>query len=213
DMVNRYNYAAAGDDRIEHSPHLDRLVAASVPQEPPPPKPKLGIPPPYKRIDRNVYLAVALVAALAAVSWWAIQHKRDARADAELRVEPRPQVLSVPRSKVATPAPVPQTTSTAPAAPPQPLHLLLELTDDSWVTLLVDGKTVVNDDMHAGERRSFDATDEFRFKTVGNGAAVTVTIDNLQVPPLGKDGQVVHNRVFNRASLQKLAETESRGNP
>src|SRR5512132_1998694 len=26
DMVNRYNYAAAGDDRIEKTPHLDRLV-------------------------------------------------------------------------------------------------------------------------------------------------------------------------------------------
>src|SRR3954452_13852266 len=30
DMVNRYNYAAAGDDRIEKSPHLDRLVAPPV---------------------------------------------------------------------------------------------------------------------------------------------------------------------------------------
>jgi hypothetical protein len=42
---------------------------------------------------------------------------------------------------------------------------------------------------------------------------VTITIDNLQVPPFGKDGQVVHNRVFNRDSVRKLAETESRGNP
>src|SRR2546430_9564379 len=38
EMVNRYNYAAAGDDRIEKSAHLERLVAP-----PPPPlkeKPK-----------------------------------------------------------------------------------------------------------------------------------------------------------------------------
>src|SRR5213595_2752728 len=26
EMVNRYNYAAVGDDRIEKSPHLERLV-------------------------------------------------------------------------------------------------------------------------------------------------------------------------------------------
>src|SRR5213082_591821 len=39
EMVNRYNYAAAGDDRIEHSAHLDRLVAPPVPAEPPKPRP------------------------------------------------------------------------------------------------------------------------------------------------------------------------------
>jgi cytoskeletal protein RodZ len=211
DMVNRYNYAAAGDDRIEHSAHLDRLIAASVPQEPPPLKPKQGIPPAYKRIDRNVYLVVALIAALVIVSWWAIHHKREARIEADARLDPRPQVTSAPKASVATAsAPASQTPSNV---PPQPLHLVLDLTDDSWVTLQVDGKTVVNDEMHLGERRTFDAADEFRFKTVGNAAAVTVMIDNIQVPPLGKDGQVVHNRVFNRASMQKLAATETRGNP
>src|SRR3954468_22215597 len=37
DIVNRYNYAAAGDDRIEKSAHLDRLVQP-VTIEPPPPR-------------------------------------------------------------------------------------------------------------------------------------------------------------------------------
>src|SRR6184192_4617576 len=33
DMVNRYNYAAAGDDRIEKSPHLERLVPERAERE------------------------------------------------------------------------------------------------------------------------------------------------------------------------------------
>src|SRR3954468_13237450 len=44
EMVNRYNYAAAGDDRIEKSAHLDRLTPK--PSETPVPPPKRGIPSP-----------------------------------------------------------------------------------------------------------------------------------------------------------------------
>src|SRR5438270_3102791 len=60
DMVSRYNYAAAGDDRIEKSTHLERLVEAQQNQSHPQieertVRPK-GIPPAYARIDRNVYV-------------------------------------------------------------------------------------------------------------------------------------------------------------
>src|SRR3954465_13133991 len=34
DMVNRYNFAAAGDDRIEKSIHLDRLTQPPAPMKP-----------------------------------------------------------------------------------------------------------------------------------------------------------------------------------
>src|SRR5687767_14932404 len=72
EMVNRYNFAAAGDDRIEKSDHLERLVH---PEPPPEPK-KTGIPPPYARVDRNVYLTLIIVAALAGMTWWAVAAKR-----------------------------------------------------------------------------------------------------------------------------------------
>src|SRR5437868_11087981 len=44
EIVNRYNYAAAGADRIEQSQHLERLVQVQSPQ-----RPKKSIPPPYAR--------------------------------------------------------------------------------------------------------------------------------------------------------------------
>src|SRR4051812_22876136 len=104
EMVNRYNFAAAGDDRIEHSAHLDRLVTLPPPQEPTKPRPKQGIPPPYKRIDKSVFVITALVVALAAVSWWAIQHKRQQRAaEAESRaVESRSQAPAPAKPAVVT---------------------------------------------------------------------------------------------------------------
>src|SRR5437763_1058522 len=77
EMVTRYNYAAAGDDRIEQSAHLERLVQPVTP-----PPPQKGIPPIYARVDRNIYLLLAIIAALALVTWWALRSKREARAEA-----------------------------------------------------------------------------------------------------------------------------------
>src|SRR5437764_11309939 len=77
EIVNRYNYAAAGDDRIEKSTHLERLVAP-----PPPPvkeksfKPS-GIPAWYARIDRNVIVTAIIVEALAVLVYWTVRHKRE----------------------------------------------------------------------------------------------------------------------------------------
>ena len=59
-----------GDDppQIQGSPHLERLVQMQTAhREPPQPK---GIPPPYARIDRNVYILIVIVVALAGLTWW-----------------------------------------------------------------------------------------------------------------------------------------------
>src|SRR5438067_4704786 len=77
EMVNRYNYAAAGDDRIEKSAHLDRLTPkpSDALAEPP----KRGIPSPFARVDRNIYVLILVTVELAAVIWWAVSRKREAR--------------------------------------------------------------------------------------------------------------------------------------
>src|SRR5213083_199102 len=62
EIVNRYNFGAAGDDRIEQSAHLDRLVqpqALPLPRERE--RERKNIPAPYARIDRNVYILVVIV--------------------------------------------------------------------------------------------------------------------------------------------------------
>src|SRR5256885_8082535 len=73
EIVNRYNYAAAGDDRIEKSAHLERLIAP-----PPPPlkektfKPS-GIPPWDALFDRNGIINVIIFAALAGLGYLALR--------------------------------------------------------------------------------------------------------------------------------------------
>src|SRR5215212_4747915 len=152
DMVNRYNYAAAGDLNVEKSPHLDRLTPPP-PAEPTPrtPPPKKGIPPPYARIDRNIFVLVVIAVALAAVSWWAIQHRR-AEADAA-------QEVVAPTMAPARPAPSPAPAATATSD--DALRLTLDVTGNSWVTLEADGTTVINDEMHKGDHQTFTAKNGF----------------------------------------------------
>jgi cytoskeleton protein RodZ len=205
EIVNRYNFAAAGDDRIEQSAHLDRLVQ---PQAQPLAKDRererQSIPPPYARIDRNVYILVVIVAALLAASYWALKHKRETRAE-EARVDTAAATTIVPKP-VPAPAPVPE-----PPPVEDTLKLTLDVTNDSWVTLEADGKRVIDERLHAGDHRAFEAKESFRFVAVGNAGGLTLKLNDFELPPLGRARQVVKNRVFDRGTLQELqSETHNR---
>src|SRR4051794_6804289 len=212
EMVNRYNFAAVGDDRIEQSAHLDRLT---TPQAPPVPRKKAaprGIPPPYARVDRNVYILLVVVIALAGVSYWALKHRRETRANEE-RIAAETKAAAVPVPVAAPPAAPVQTasTSTQPpaAAVPAKLILNLDVTQTSWITLEADGERMINDRLRRGFHRTVEAKDAFRFKTIGNAAGITLTLNDVPVPSLGDDGQVLHDVVLDRAALQKLQTTSA----
>jgi len=196
EIVNRYNFAAAGDDRIEKSAHLERLVQPPLIQRDPPKK--KGIPPAYARIDRNVYLLVIIVAALVGIAWWAVQHKR---AESEIRAEAAP-TITVPRRKIV--AQTTPTPTTPPARTDETLRLTIELTDDSYIDLEADGKTIMKDTYRRGTRESFEAKDSFRLRRIGNAAGVILMLNDKQVPPFGGDGEVIKNRVLDRTYLTKL---------
>lgn len=212
EIVNRYNFAAAGDDRIEKSTHLDRLVqpqAAPLPRDRDQAREReqqlrdrKSIPPAYARIDRNVYILVVIVAALVAASLWAFKHKRDARAE-EARVDTAAAGVVAPKPVVAIPPPAPET------AVDDVLRLTIDVEQDSEVTLDVDGKNVLDERLHRGDHRSFEAKESFRFRLVGNAGGLVLTLNDIPLPPLGRRGQVVKDRVFDREALQEL-QSETR---
>jgi len=186
EIVNRYNFAAAGDDRIEKSAHLERLAQ----REPPA---KKGIPPPYARIDRNVYVLLLIVAALAVATYLAIRHKH-AIAEAT-RIE---SAIAAPRPKIVKLKP-----ADAPPQSQEPMRMTIDVDHKSVVVLDADGKEVINDTLRRGDHRSVEAMDSFHFRTVGNAGGIRVALNDVALPPLGEDGQVVHDRVFGRSDLRK----------
>lgn len=198
EMVNRYNSAAATDDRVEKPPAIARYPQ-TLPRDirPRPPR-KRGIPPVWSRIDRSAVALVFTAAALAAVAWWAVKNRAFDPAGRE-----EPQNVPTVTAKVVAPSGVrPQA-----AAVPQDdsrLHLTVETTAASWITLEADGATVFNEELPAGGKRVFEAADEFRFRTIGNAGGVSVVLNGTLVPSLGGEGEVVRNRVFDRAELTRL---------
>ena len=199
DIVNRYNFAAAGDDRIEQSQHLERLTQ---PQAPPLPRDRVpagarkSIPPPYARIDRNIYILGIIVAALLGASWWAFKHKRETRAE-EARAEAATTTIAAkPAAPPPVPVPEPQIDDT--------LRLTIDVSRDSWVTLQADGKKILDERLREGDHRTFEAKEAFHFVAVGNAGGLAMKLNDIDLPSLGKRGQVVKDKTFDRGTLQEL---------
>lgn len=205
EMVNRYNFASANDDRIEKPPQVEKYAKTPPKDISPKPAPKRGIPPAYAKINTNAILLVLIVVALAGVAYWAIQNKR--RADATEAAASIP--IATPKAAVPPPAPV------AEQKPPDDstLRLGVEALANSWVTLEADGKTAFNDEMLRGDRKEFEAKDAFRFRTIGNAAGLKLTINGTPVPELGEVGEVIRNRTFDRKVLAGLRGEEPVSNP
>jgi cytoskeletal protein RodZ len=204
EMVNRYNYAAAGDDRIEKSAHLERLVAPPPPPVKEKPFKVSGIPPWYARIDRNVIVTAIIIIALAVLGYWAVRSKRERSAAAREEA----QTVTTATTHTAPKAAATATTASTPpeamnSAADQTLHLVVEATGRSWIVLEADGKTVFNDEMRKGERATYDAKERFRFRTIGNAGGIAMTLNDVTIPPFGGDGDVVHDKVLDRELLAR----------
>lgn len=192
EMVNRYNSAAASDDRIEKPAQIARYPQTPVRDISPKPPRKRGIPPVWSRVDRNAVALVFIALALTGVAWWAVRQR------------------ALDHLEQAVDAPVARASKAA--APAQPklvpddsmLRLSIEASVGSWVELEADGKTVLNAEMVTGELKNFEATREFRFRTIGNAAGLNLTLNGALIPPLGEPGEVVRNRVFDRDALGRL---------
>lgn len=205
EMVTRYNYAAAGDDRIEKTLHLERLVQP-LPDPPKPVPVKRGIPPVYARVDGNIYLLIVIAIALAAVSYWAFKHKREKLAAESARAEVTATTPAASGTAATGTAAKPAAASVVPPAPAgDVLRLTIELTGDSWISLEADGKSLVNDELKAGDKRSYEAKEAFRFKTIGNAGGVVLTLNDQRIEPLGAEGKVRHDLVFDRQYLEQHA--------
>jgi len=94
------------------------------------------------------------------------------------------------------PAPAQATTAETPspeqtpgaAAAGEALELRIDVGRPTEVTIIADGKTVLNREMRAGERERFPARESFEVR-VGNSSAVLLELNGQTVPPLAAPGE------------------------
>lgn len=114
---------------------------------------------------------------------------------------------TIPAATAPVVAPPPVADEAAAMAVPSDdglIRLRVTATSDSWVTLFVDGEKVLEETLRAGDERTFEATETIRFETVGNAGGLMISLDDHIIPPFGRTGQVVRNRVFDRDAIEEL---------
>lgn len=203
EMVNRYNFAAANDDRIEKPPQVEKYAKVPPKDISPKPSPKRGIPPVYAKVNGNLIALVLIAAALVAIAWYAIQRKQ--RIDAAEAAQPIP--VATPKTTAAVPA------DTKPAVDDTALRMVIEADGSSWLELHADDDRVFYGDFEAGMRKEFEAKEQFRFARIGNAAGLRITVNGVPVPRLGEEGEVVRDRVFDRKILSELRGEEPPNQP
>jgi cytoskeleton protein RodZ len=137
------------------------------------------------------------------VAWWAVQNRRfefDNGAETATASVPLTTGISIPSPAIAPPAAV---------VDDSVLRMAVEVVGNSWVVLEADGKTVYSDEMVKGDRKTFEANDSFRFRTIGNAAGLSLTLNGVKIPALGDEGDVIKNKVFDRGMLERLRAGEA----
>ena len=108
-----------------------------------------------------------------------------------------PAAVSPAQSAATPPGSGPQLNGVsqhAPAALPPGVNLRLQLTQDAWLSVSVDGKRELYETLPAGTVKEFHGVRAITLRT-GNAGGVTATVDGQELGKLGSVGQV-EDRVF-----------------
>jgi cytoskeletal protein RodZ len=159
--------------------------------------------------DRRIAATFVRLATLALPIAMAIVYfGSSGRPGADFRADAEPSLLNA-SSRPAAAAPAAATPAVAvqpvqPAAPAARRDVLIvgvAALAECWVAATIDGSTVMERLMTSGERQTLEVAGELRL-TVGDAAALALTIEGAPLRPLGDRGQVVTLRL-NRTNFKE----------
>ncbi len=147
--------------------------------------------------------AVTLLGATVLVAWLA--YPRVARDDSPEDASPKPPA-PVPH-EVVYPRAAPAGANQVSAGDPSQLTLSLTAEQECWVQVTVDGESVLNRVLAAGETQTLAAEGEIVL-SVGNAGGVSFRVNDQPGVPLGRSGEVKRNIVITKQSLPSLVKQD-----
>lgn len=106
----------------------------------------------------------------------------------DLRVQGAAIPSPGPATEASSPALTPTSSTSASRRPSGELTLQIDIIDDAWLQVNVDGKTQYEGSMRAGDTRTFRAAHQIELVT-GNASAVVLTLNSETLAPLGNPGE------------------------
>lgn len=104
-----------------------------------------------------------------------------------------PQPVTPPVITISSPSPAPSQSIGTPGAPAQleagGLRLQVDVMEDTWLSIRVDGESAYSGIMRPGESRTFSGESHIELST-GNASAVVLTLNGETLAPLGNPGEV-----------------------
>jgi len=175
-------------------------IAQQFPTEiAPPPPPQPTEPEPQSQAEKKfaialgdwqkpTAIAVGALVGLGLLGWGLVALLTPDQPTTATRTQPRP--ASQPSSSATQPvAPVVARPSTKPAAKIAPVEAAVNVTQESWVQVTIDGKPAFEGTLSQGSQKTWTAQQQITLLT-GNAGGVNVAVNRGPAKPLGEVGEV-----------------------
>jgi len=158
------------------------------------------------------YVIPAAVILILAILFIKLVGKREEKAEPPKQIDLREELLDKKTVPVAEPAKQePEPAEARAAVEPMELSIVANPTDSCWFELMSvsvveqQPETTINRfTLPPGRARTFQATEEFYFKKVGNAGGFVMELNGSRLPTLGRKGRVITDYRITRDYLPKV---------
>lgn len=175
-FIRRYAKALGIDSETVAQSFVVNPPPVEAPPEELPPKPSKPIP--IYFISVPIAIAVGITAAVGL-----LQILQQGRTSTPVQGQKSPVAEPV-KTAIKPPSPSPSPTPSVEPTPNSPIEVTLNIQGQSWLRVVVDGKTEFEGLLDKGDRKTWTAQKQLTIRS-GNAGAVLVSFNNGESKPLG----------------------------
>lgn len=183
-MVERYLAQVQLDERreAESEAELEARIRGGLPL--------IG----RKGLVRTLIIVIVIGIILWAIGWMAANRSEDSLA--ETTEAPAAPIATPPRTATAEPEPVAIDS----------VEVAVRATEPTWMLVSVDGSPTEEMTLGAGDTRNFRGSENVTFERVGNAGGIRVSLNGVDLDPLGRSGQIVNGVSFGIEDARRAVE-------